>query len=75
MKGEFIDKIMTKFERRITIHSILNYFFQFWYVFQVGPKWVARGEELKSGMFSKTVTKTDQMYLWTLDFGETLWNA
>ena len=50
MKGEFIDKIMTKFKRRNAIPSILNYFFQFWYVFQVGPKRVARGEELKSGI-------------------------
>ena len=32
---------------------------------------VARGEELKSGMFSKTVTKTDQMYLWTCTFEDT----
>ena len=34
-------------------------------------KTVAIEEELKSGTFSKTVTKTDQMYLWTCTFEDT----
>ena len=43
-------------------------FFHFRYVFQVRPIYVTRGEELKSGTFSKMVSKTDKNVLVDLHF-------